>query len=78
MQAILTSKGRYLAQTVTGQAPSSTCGDRVDFVSDEVGCPRLLPMTKPITRLKGMTPPPDKPLSLDEMDSAIASGASRK
>ncbi|QFY41337.1 AbrB family transcriptional regulator [Candidatus Methylospira mobilis] len=77
MQAILTSKGQHPAQTVAGQLHLQS-GDRVDFVIDQAGCVHLVPVTMPITRLKGMTPPPDKSLSLEEMDSAIASGASRK
>jgi antitoxin PrlF len=34
-----------------------------------------MPATKSIKRLKGIIPKPKKPVSLDDMDDAIAEGA---
>ena len=53
-------------------------GDRVDFVIEAGGTVRLVPVTASITELKGMLPPAERILSLEEMDEAIALGASGK
>ena len=50
-------------------------GDRVNFVIEEGGTVRLVPITASITELKGMLPPAEKCLSVEEMEKAIAMGA---
>jgi hypothetical protein len=44
------------------------------FVGDQ-GEIKLLPVTSSITKLKGMLPAPDKALSMEAMEIAIAQGA---
>jgi len=39
------------------------------------GTVRVLPITGSVKRLKGLLPKPPRPLTLDEMDAAIAKGA---
>jgi bifunctional DNA-binding transcriptional regulator/antitoxin component of YhaV-PrlF toxin-antitoxin module len=53
-------------------------GDRVDFVMGDDGIVRLVPVTRSVKDLKGMLPKPRRPVTLDEMDAAIARGAARK
>lgn len=53
-------------------------GDRVNFVLEAGGTAKLVPVTASITELKGMLPPAERTLSLEEMDEAIALGASGK
>jgi bifunctional DNA-binding transcriptional regulator/antitoxin component of YhaV-PrlF toxin-antitoxin module len=50
-------------------------GDRVDFVRMEDGNFAVMPATHSVQSLKGLIPKPEKPVSLDEMDAAIARGA---
>jgi hypothetical protein len=50
-------------------------GDKLEFVVDEDGNIQVIPITSPITKLKGMLPPPKKAVSLDDMEQAIAEGA---
>jgi antitoxin PrlF len=47
----------------------------VDFVRMADGNFAVLPATQPVKRLKGIIPKPKKPVSLEDMDAAIASGA---
>jgi len=75
MQATLTIKGQITLPKPLRDRLHLQPGDKVEFLIDQSGQVRLLPVTMPISRLKGMTPPPRKPLSLEEMDAAIASGA---
>jgi hypothetical protein len=44
---------------------------------DPDGTVRLVPVTASVKELKGLVPPPKRALSLDELDDAIAEGASR-
>lgn len=50
-------------------------GDKVRFVPDGSGW-RIVPANLPIEVLKGALPKPNTPVSLAEMDAAIAEGAS--
>jgi len=47
-------------------------GDRLEFVLDDDGRLFLLSATRPVGSLKGMLPRPACPVSLDDMDAAIA------
>ena len=73
--ATLTSKGQLTlpkeVRTALGLGP----GDRVDFVRMEDGNFAVLPATQSVKSLKGLIPKPRKPVSLADMDKAIARGA---
>jgi len=76
MQATITSKGQVtLPKALRDQLHLST-GDRVEFVVDNDGAVRLIPKHLSVRTLKGILPPPDKAVSLDEMEQAIENGAS--
>ena len=52
-------------------------GDRIDFIpvsGDEV---RVVPVTASVKQLKGMVPKPRKPVTLEQMDDAIARAYAR-
>jgi AbrB family looped-hinge helix DNA binding protein len=73
--ATLTSKGQLTlpkeVRTALGVGP----GDRVDFVRMADGNFAVLPATHSVKSLKGLIPKPRKPVSLEDMDRAIARGA---
>jgi antitoxin PrlF len=73
--ATLTSKCQLTlprdVRTAMGVGP----GDRVDFVLMEDGNFAVLPATHSVKSLKGLIPKPRKPVTLDDMDKAIARGA---
>jgi AbrB family looped-hinge helix DNA binding protein len=73
--ATITAKGQLTlpkdVRTALGVGP----GDRVDFVQMEDGNYAVMPATQSVKKLKGLIPKPRKPVSLDDMDAAIARGA---
>jgi antitoxin PrlF len=75
MQATLTSKGQITLPKKLRELMHLRSGDKVEFVVDGDGNVMVIPMTSPITRLKGMVPPPEKAVSLEDMEEAIAEGA---
>ena len=50
-------------------------GDAVRFICVEHNRIELIASPNPITRLRGIVPKPNKPVSLDDMDRAIREGA---
>ncbi len=75
MQATITSKGQVTIPKAVRDALHLQSGDRLDFMIEADGSVRIVPATSSVTELKGLVPPPDKPLTLEEMDEAIAKGA---
>lgn len=71
MIATLTSKGQVTIPKQARDALNLNPGDRVEFVFSDNGRLFLLPVTRPVSTLKGMLPKPTKPVSLEEMDAAI-------
>jgi antitoxin PrlF len=76
--ATLTSKGQTTIpkeiRDLLGLAP----GDKLDFVVEADGRVVLRPATRDVRELKGMLRKKSrKPVSLEEMDRAIAEGATR-
>jgi len=73
--ATITTKGQLTlpkdVRTALGVGP----GDRVDFVRMEDGNFAVLPATHSVKSLKGLIPKPNKPVSLEDMDRAVARGA---
>lgn len=72
MLATLTSKGQITIPKSARDALQLHPGDRVEFVLDDDGRLFLLSATRPVGSLKGMLPKPARPVSLDDMDAAIA------
>lgn len=74
--ATLTSKGQLTlpkeVRTALGVGP----GDRVTFVRMEDGNFAVVPATDSVMNLKGLLTKPDRAVTLEEMESAIAEGAS--
>ncbi len=74
-KATLTSKGQLTLPKEVRTAMGVGPGDRVDFVLMDDGNFAVLPATHSVKSLKGIIPKPKKPVSLDDMDRAIARGA---
>ncbi|GMV56057.1 MAG: hypothetical protein AMXMBFR6_18620 [Betaproteobacteria bacterium] len=75
MEATLTSKGQVTIPKAVRDALHLRSGDRLDFILEADGSVRVLPITGSVKRLKGMLPKPPRPLTVEEMDEAIAKGA---
>ena len=74
--ATITSKGQVTLPKPVREALGVHPGDRVNFVRMEDGNYAVLPATRTVMQLKGILRKPAKPVSLEEMDQAIAEGAS--
>ena len=70
MHAAITRQGQVTIPPDVREALHLHEGDRVDFVIEAGGTVRLVPVTASITELKGMLPPAERILSLEEMDEA--------
>ena len=72
MLATMTSRGQITIPKPARDAMHLQPGDRVEFVFGDDGRLFLLSATRPVASLKGMLPKPARPVSLEEMDAAIA------
>jgi len=78
MQATITSKGQITLPKALREQLQLSAGDRVEFILDEDKAVRMLPHLVSVRNLKGILPKPAKPISLEQMDEAIADAASGK
>ncbi len=77
MQATITSKGQVTLPKPIRDKLHLRAGDKIDFLL-EGGVLRVEPVTASVTQLKGMAPKPAAPVSLREMDAAIADAVARR
>jgi len=73
--ATVTSKGQLTIPKDVREALGIGPGDRVEFVQMADGSFAIKPATKPLMRLKGSIRKPLSPVSLADMDDAVAEGA---
>lgn len=72
----LTSKGQTTIPKEVREYLHLKPGDRMEFVIEPDGRVVLLPATLDVIELKGILPTSARPVTLEEMDEAIAQGAS--
>jgi AbrB family looped-hinge helix DNA binding protein len=70
--ATVTAKGQLTIPKEVRIALGLEPGDRVNFVRMEDGNYAVMPATHSVKQLKGLIPKPKKPVSLADMDRAIA------
>ncbi|NBC49457.1 MAG: AbrB/MazE/SpoVT family DNA-binding domain-containing protein [Gammaproteobacteria bacterium] len=75
MQATITSKGQITLPKALRDRLQLAPGDRVDFIVEANNVVRMVPRTTSVTALKGCLPKPQQPVSLEQMEAAIASGS---
>lgn len=75
MVSTLTSKGQITLPKPIRDQLGLRSGDRLDFVVRDDGRLEVVPIKQPATKLKGLLPKPPQPVTLEEMDRAIAEGA---
>ena len=78
MQATITSKGQVTVPKPIRDRLHLRPGDKIDFVLEADGGLRVVPVTAPVTDLKGILPKPRVPVTLQQMDKAIAAAAARR
>ena len=77
VQATITSKGQVTVPKAVRDRFHLSPGDKIEFLIDEDGTLRVIPVTATLRELKGMVPKPDRMVSLTEMEEAITDGASK-
>jgi antitoxin PrlF len=70
--ATITSKGQVTIPAAVRAALGLHAGDRIEFIANAHGQFLIVPATSPVTALKGMIGRPALPVSIDEMNAAIA------
>ena len=70
--ATLTSKGQVTIPAAVRTALGLETGSRIEFVETAKGQFAIIVVTSPIQNLKGILRKPAKPVSLADMDLAIA------
>jgi len=74
-EATISSKGQITIPAAVRSALKLKAGTRVRFLQEEDGRFSLVPVTSSILAMKGIVPKLNRPVSLEEMDDAIAEGA---
>lgn len=70
--AVLTSKGQITIPKAVRERLQVDAGDRVEFVESADGVFTLVAATRDVQDLKGLIATPAKPVSVDDMNRAIA------
>jgi len=70
--ATLTSKGQLILPKSVRDRMGLDSGDRVEFVEVSDGVFNIVAVTKDIQELKGMIPKPEKSVSPEDMNRAMA------
>ena len=76
--AIVTSKGQITIPKSVRERLGVDAGDRVEFVESENGVFTVIAATRDVKELKGIVPKPGKPVSVDDMNRAIARMGGRR
>ena len=76
--ATITRKAQITLPKEVCEALRFRTGDRVDFVAEEKGVYKLVAATRDVRSLKGLVSKPAKPVGVEEMNRAIARGASKQ
>ena len=76
MQATMTSKGQVTFPKAIREQLHLEAGDKLEFTITNEGQLLIIPRTASVNKLKGILPRPKAPVSLEDMELAIAKGAS--
>lgn len=75
MIATLTSKGQITLPKPVRDRLDLHAGDRLDFVLKDDGLLEVVALKQPASKLRGILPKPPEPVSIEQMNEAIAKGA---
>ena len=74
MLSTLTSKGQLTIPKSIRKKFKLNKGDKIEFLVDKDGTIRLVPVKYSVKEIKGMVPPPNKKVTLQDMQDAIENG----
>jgi antitoxin PrlF len=75
--SVLSSKGQIVIPKEVREKLGLDAGDRVQFVEDPNGGYKIVPATGDVRELRGMVAKPKAPVSVEQMNAAIARRAVR-
>jgi antitoxin PrlF len=75
MIAMLSSKGQITIPVAIRELLGIKTGDSIDFIFTKNETIEMIPAHTHVQALRGLVPKPKRPVSLSEMDAAIAMGA---
>ena len=70
--ATVTAKGQITIPIEVRNALGVDFGDRIDFIEIEKGRFLIIPATCSVQELKGLVSKPKRPVSIEEMNGAVA------
>ena len=76
--ATLTSKGQITIPKDIRNYLKIDQGDKIEFFVSKNGMVIISPIRSDVRQLKGIIAKPDKPVSIEDMNTAIIEGANRK
>ena len=76
--ATLTSKGQITIPKDIRNYLKIDQGDKIEFFVGKNGMVIISPIRSDVRQLKGIIAQPDKPVSIEDMNTAIIEGANRK
>ncbi|MBN1780028.1 type II toxin-antitoxin system PrlF family antitoxin [bacterium] len=71
MISTITSKGQLTIPKKVRQKLKLHSGDKIEFILEDSGHCQIVPVKSPLSKLKGIVPKPDKPISLKAIQDAI-------
>lgn len=77
MIATMTSKGQVTFPKPVRDRLDLHAGDRLDFVLRDDGLLEVIPLKQPAAKLRGLLPKPAKPVTIEQMNAAIARGVAK-
>jgi AbrB family looped-hinge helix DNA binding protein len=77
MIATLSSKGQITIPVSIRELLGIKTGDAIDFVTTKNKTIELIPAHTPVHALRGLISKPKRPVTLAEMDAAIATGGEK-
>lgn len=75
--ATVTSKGQITLPAAIRTALALEAGSRVEFVELNKGQFAIIPVTSPVSALKGVLRKPNAPVTIEGMNAAIAAQAAK-
>lgn len=77
MIATLSAKGQITIPVSIREFLGIKTGDAIDFVTTKSKTIELIPTHTPVHALRGLVSKPKRPVTLSEMDAAIATGGEK-
>jgi antitoxin PrlF len=74
-ESTITSKGQITIPVEVRRRLGLSTGSRIRFVLTETGSYEIVPVIRSVRSLKGLISPPAVPISIDDMNKAVADAA---